>query len=270
VEVDGIVPPTGVSGTLTNGGISAYRVPAAAWTNLGTSGLKYRVQAEETLMLSDYAARQDLPLIPKDERIMQVFQGAGPASTWRLELPKGINDFDYGALTDVRLTFYYRARYDPDLRHTVLSQLASRPGFNARQVGIPLRWVYPDAFFRFQNTGQLAITLRPSDLPKNQQRPVLTDIGVLVITDGSVPAKGMTLGLATPTHAAVNGTTDGDGAISSASGPWKPLAAGSVLGDYSITLDGTVNPSLVQGGTLALAPIVNLSLILGYSFTPRA
>ena len=64
---------------------------------------------------------------------------AGVASSWTLELPKGINDIDYGALTDVRLTFYYKARFDPDLRATVLAQLAALPGFTGRQRSLPTR-----------------------------------------------------------------------------------------------------------------------------------
>src|SRR5262249_21366929 len=43
VEFDGIVPPTGISGTLTNSGISAYRVPSSVPVPPGSSGLKYRV-----------------------------------------------------------------------------------------------------------------------------------------------------------------------------------------------------------------------------------
>ena len=64
---------------------------------------------------------------------MRIFQGAGVVSTWKLELPKEINDIDYGALLDVRLTFYYKARYDPELHALVIQELASRPGINARQ-----------------------------------------------------------------------------------------------------------------------------------------
>ena len=203
VEVEGIVPVSGISGTLTNSGISSYRTPASLWTDPATSGLKHRVQPKETLVLSDYAARQDTLLISNDQRMMRIFQGAGVASSWRLELPRAINDIDYGALTDVRVTFYYKARFDPDLRDRVMAQLATHPGANSRQRGIPLRWIYPDAFFHFQDTGQLNLTLRASDFRRDESAPVLTDIGVLVATDGSVPASGLNVALSTPGHAPV-------------------------------------------------------------------
>jgi hypothetical protein len=269
VEVDGIVPVTGISGTLTNNGISAYRLPAKL-VPPNSNGLKYRVQSKETLVLSDYAARVDSPLVTSDSRMLRVFQGAGVASSWQLDLPKAINDIDYGALTDVRLTFYYKARYDPDLHDAVLAKLAALPGSNARQRSLPTRWVFPDAFFHFQDTGNLGFSLRQSDFRGNETKPVITAIAVLVATDSSVPASNITLSLSTPTHAAIAGKTDADGIINSDVGAWVPLASGSALGDYQISLTAADNPQFVKGGVLTLTPIVNVVLIFGYTFTPKA
>jgi Tc toxin complex TcA C-terminal TcB-binding domain len=271
VAVDGIVPVTGISGTLENSGISAYRLPSSGVTP-GNQGLKYRVQPKEALVLSDYAIRNDALAVPDDTRMMKIFQGAGLVSTWTLSLPKGINDIDYGALTDVRITFYYKARFDPTLRDAVLAQLAARPGFTSRQRGIPMRWLYPDAFFEFQNTGTLSLSLSASDFPYNQRSPVLTDIGVQVATDGSVPAAGLKVALGTPAHAAtVTATMDANGQFSSATGnAWAPLAAGTALGDYALVMTAADNPALVKNGALVLAPVTNIALLIGYSFTPRA
>jgi hypothetical protein len=270
IEIDGIVPVRGVSGTLTNSGISAYRTPSSGWTDPATSGLKYRVQSRESLVISDYAERQDVLLLPNDQRLMRIFEGAGVASAWTLELPKAVNDINYDALTDVRLTFYYKARFDPGLRDRVIAQLASLPGINTRERGIPLRWIYPDVFFRFQDTGTLNFSLRASDFRSNETNPVLTSIGVLIATDGTVPPGGLKVALATPTRAAVTATTDASGGFVSATGnAWEPLAAGTVLGDYSISLSAADNPALVVDGALNLRPIVNVVLVLGYSFTPR-
>ncbi|HEY4973366.1 MAG TPA: hypothetical protein VII41_07140, partial [Steroidobacteraceae bacterium] len=240
--------------------------------NPGNSGLKYRVQPRESLVLSDYAARNDALQLPDDTRMMKVFQGAGVVSTWTLSLPKGINDIDYGALTDIRVTFYYKARFDPALRDTVLAQLATRPGFTARQRGIPLRWLYPDAFFQFQSSGRLDLSLSASDFPFNQRSPVLTDVGVQVVTNGSVPAAGLKIGLTTPAQAAaVTATLDASGQFSSAAGnAWAPLASGSAIGSYALIMTAADNPGLVKNGTLTLTPIVNIGLLIGYTFTPRS
>ena len=50
IEVVGIIPSSGISGILTNSGISGYRIPASA-SDPGTSGLKYRLQSKETLVI---------------------------------------------------------------------------------------------------------------------------------------------------------------------------------------------------------------------------
>lgn len=276
VEVDGIVPVSGVSGTLTNSGISGYRVPAAPPVAdalvPSPSGLKYRIQPRETLVISDYTVRQDSLLIQNDQRMMRIFQGAGIVSSWRLELPKAINDFDLNNLTDVRLTFYYKARYDPKLHDKVVAELNARPGLNARQRGMPLRWLYPDAFFHFQDTGDLSITLRATDFRFNETNPMITNVGLVVTTNGSVPSSGITVALSTPTHTAIKGTTDAGGSILSdpGSSAWHPLAGGTALGAYALSVTAPDNPGLVKGGKLDLSPIINMALILGYSFTPPA
>jgi hypothetical protein len=42
------------------------------------------------------------------------------------------------------------------------------------------------------------------------------------------------------------------------------------VGDYAITLAAANNPTLVHNGKLDLTPIVNIVLILEYTFTPRS
>ncbi len=271
VAVDGIVPVLGLAGTLTNNGVSTYRLPSAAWPNNGSPGVKYRIQPKETLVLSDFQLRSDDLLYRGDTKARRIFEGAGVASSWRLEIPKGTNDVDFGALTDVRLVFYYDARYDPTLKTRVLSHLAALPAVTQRSRSLPLAWLYPDAFFHFQDTGTLQVELRKSDFPRNQLDPVLTDVALLVTTVGK-PAAGITLSLATPGHpAAASGTTAADGSIASGgASAFTPLAAGSALGTYTIAMPAAANPTFVSGGKLDLSPVVNLSLLFGYSFTPRA
>jgi hypothetical protein len=118
---------------------------------------------------------------------------------------ESLSGLDYGAITDVRLTFYYKARYDPGLHDKVLAQLAALPNYNARQRGIPLRWLYPDAFFKFQDTGKLTFTLRARDFPRNQTKPLLDQVGVVIVTNGSVSAAGLKLALTTPGKTAATG-----------------------------------------------------------------
>ena len=265
VSFDGIVPATGITGTLSNAGVSLYRIPASAWADRTTSGAKYRIQPEETLLLSDYSIRQDALLAPQSPRMLRVFQGAGVASAWRLEVPRSSNDLDFGALTDVRVTFYYQARFDPDLREAVRAQLASRPGVHAKDLALPLRWLYPDAYFRFQDTGSLRISLANSDFPANEEAPTLTAVGILLATTGGASPGGITVSVKTPANAAVTAATDAAGAVSSDSaGPLSPLASGTAVGEYVVEIPEGANPGLDRS-TLA-----NVVLLLGYAYTPRA
>src|SRR5205823_2581031 len=142
-------------------------------------------------------------------------------------LPRDINDFDFATLVDVRLTFYVQARFDDALAQRVKDVHAAAPGVFERQRGIPLRWAFPDAFFHFQETGELSISIRPSDFPANQTAHTLNSVGLFVVTDSSVAAASLqfvlsspsTPGLAVPlaTHADAQPTTAG-GTIA-ASGP---------------------------------------------------
>jgi len=270
VELVGLVPPNGVSGTLTNSGISGYRTPAGAATS-DSQGLKYRIQPKETLVLSDYVARVDSGLILPDQRIKGIFQGAGLVSSWRLEMPREVNDIDYGALLDVRITFYYKARYDPDLHDSVLAELAARPGVLSRQRGLQLRWIYPDAFFHFQDTGILTFSQTVQDFASNETKPVITNIGVVIATDGTLPPQGLIVRLTTPGKTEIAASADANGVIDSdvAGSPWTALVGASALGDYSLVMTAADNPGLVNGGNLQLSPIVNIALVLGYSFTAK-
>lgn len=265
VSFDGIVPATGITGTLSNAGVSLYRIPASAWVDRTTSGAKYRIQPQETLLLSDYAIRQDALLAPQSPRMLRVFQGAGVASAWRLEVPRGSNDLDFGALTDVRVTFYYQARFDPELREAVRAQLATRPGVHAKDLALPLRWLYPDAYFRFQATSSLRIPLASSDFPANEDAPTLTAAGILLATTGGASPGGITVSVKTPAHAAVTAVTDATGAVSSDSGgPLSPLASGTAVGEYVVDIPEGANPGLDRSA------LANVVLLLGYAYTPRA
>ena len=64
---------------------------------------------------------------------------------------------------------------------------------------------------------------------------------------------------------------DANGRADSTTGgsPWAPLATGPALGDWAVSLTAADNPALVQGGALQLAPIVNIAVLMDYSFTPR-
>ena len=270
VEVDGIVPARGLSGTLSNSGVSHYRVPARRWP-AGGSGVKHRLQPRESLVISDYDQRQDAIVVTPDRRMRAVFEGAGVASTWTLSLPPEANELDYASIVDVRLTFTYKARFDPDLRDRVVAELQAAPALHERQRPLPLRWLYPDAFFSFYSGGTLAVTLRGSDFAATERDPRLLGLGLTVVTTPLAAVEGLVLRVRVPAAtAAVRVTCDEDGAVEAGTFEAALTAAGQqgaigepALGPYTIEVRPADNPGL------DLETIDNIALVLGYSFTPR-
>ena len=270
VSVQGIVPPTGVSGTLSNNGISVYRLPSDLATTAAPS--KLRIQSAETLVLSDYDPTQDGVLDSSTGNQTGIFEGAGVASSWTLSLPPAINDINYGTLTDVVLTFLYEARFDPQLVQPVLTGLASQPGYYDRELAIPLAWMYPDLFYGFVNSGTLTLSLAAADFPVNQTNPTVSAVSLLVSMAPGTSAAGITMALTTPGKSALTSVTDSTGAISSqATGSTLAGATGgSALGDWTITLPAASNAALAPGGKLSLSALINLVLVVDYSFQPRS
>ncbi|MCC7209505.1 MAG: hypothetical protein IT323_19505 [Anaerolineae bacterium] len=264
VAVEGVLPEHGLRGALTNGGISRYRTL--------TSTIKYRVQPKETLVLSEYSIRGDTIVFRQDEARLKVFEGAGTAGTWTIDFPPASNDIDYRWITDIRLTFYYKARYNPGLAATVMADLATLAGNTQVARSLPLRYTHPDVFFHFQATGQFALTLTPLDFPYNHTDPQIDHVALIVATEPGTDPSGWTVRLGTPGHPATIGASpNAQGQIASGGGhAWDPLNTGLATGDYLIEIRADENPALVENGALKLGKIRNLVLILEYTYTPRA
>ncbi|WP_456844068.1 Tc toxin subunit A-related protein [Cellulomonas sp. P5_C6] len=276
VEVDGIVPARGLSGTLTNSGISHYRVPSVLWP-VGGNGVKHRVQNRESLVLSDYDRRLDALIVSPDPRRRAVFEGAGVASSWELDIPPAANDLDFAAILDVRLTFTYQARFDLDLRERVVAELEAAPAVHERQRPFPLRWLFADAFFSFYETGTLAVELGRGDFAATEDAPTLLSLGLTVASTPHAVAGGLVLRVAPPGRQPVTVTCDADGVVDSDAFQAALTAAGqgaaigsSALGPWSVQVTAADNPALVVDGELDLDAVDNIALVLGYSFTPRA
>jgi len=270
VSVQGIVPPTGLSGSLSNNGISLYRLPSDAATPASPS--KQRIQSAETMVLSDYDPLQDGMVSSATGNQTGIFEGAGVASSWTLSLPRALNDMDYGTLTDVVLTFLYEARYDPQLAGTVLSQLASRPGYHNRERSIPVGWLYPDLFYSFKSSGNLTLNLATADFPLNQTVPLVTAVSLLLVMKPGTSAQGITLSMTAPGRNALSGVTDSSGTISSqgTGSTWAGTIGGSAIGNWTVNLAAAANPTHAPGGKLDLSSLINLVLVFSYSFTPRS
>jgi Tc toxin complex TcA C-terminal TcB-binding domain/Neuraminidase-like domain/Salmonella virulence plasmid 28.1kDa A protein len=85
----------------------------------------------------------------RDERYLP-FEGAGAVSTWSLEFPSQLRQFDYSTIADVIVTVAYTALDDDVFRATVETQLVDELTEYASTVGMyrlfSLRHDFPDAF----------------------------------------------------------------------------------------------------------------------------
>jgi Tc toxin complex TcA C-terminal TcB-binding domain len=273
VTFQGLLPVSGVSGTLTCGGVSFYRLPTDSWTDQDPSHIRRRVQAAESLVLSDFDLRSDAVVLTGDGGQSPVFYGAGVIGTWVLDVPPEVNDIDYHLITDVLITFIYEARYDPALATAVRQELDSQPGAHTTQVGMPLRWLYPDTFFDLVNNHTATLTVQPSDLPLNQTAATITQVGLLATTSGGHSPAALTIDLTTPGAAAPSAAvTDANGLATSTSAG-SPLTAQlgrPVAGTWQLTAQLADNPAWTTNGVLDLTPLANLTLLLEYSYTPRS
>jgi tetratricopeptide (TPR) repeat protein len=260
LEVDGLLPPDGVHGRLSIGGLSRY------WTlerdAAGDFQQKVRLQPVESLFLSDYRVRQDTLIYRLDPTVRGLFEGAGVASAWELELPLMSNDLDFRLISDVRLVLYYTAFYDSGLDRWTRQRLRDT-GDHRRSMTLPLRQRFPDAYFAFQDNGVLTFDLSAIDFPLPHQDPQLDLLALQLIWDDGT-ARTVEARMVTPGQpAGVEVAIGADGRVSSsAAGPLAPVAAGSALGAYRLEV---VLPEAERADILNLQDVL---LFVGYAFTP--
>ncbi|MDR1759673.1 MAG: hypothetical protein LBR60_04000 [Fibrobacter sp.] len=121
----------------------------------------------------------------RDERYLP-FEGAGVISTWSLELPTELRQFDYRSITDVVLTISYTAREDGSLKNAANSWInhSIKEYVEALSDGEPanrlfsLKREFPDAYQSLLASGSANFSITAEHFPyflKNQP---------LVLADG--------------------------------------------------------------------------------------
>ena len=98
-----------------------------------------------------------------------------------LDLPPEVNDLDYRAITDVRLTLTYEARFDPDLEDRVIADWRRCPRCTSgngrcRCAGCSPT---PSSVLRYRHSS------RRSDPPSShaaKRDPTLHSLGLIVVT----------------------------------------------------------------------------------------
>ena len=262
VEIVGILPEGGVNGTLTAGGVTRYRVNK--FTNATTPADEKRVHQVDTMALSDFVLRSDIFLYGTETGVRGLFQGLGIGSTWQLHLPKRSNNFDFRRIFDVRLVFYYTAKFDPLLKTKILS-LPLRNGELAMLKNYGMRYDFPDAWYAFYRTGTVDFTLDRVKLPFNQQNFKINSVLFRVTTKTGVSGQNIKLRIKGPIGNTIDLTTDVNGMVSIKEGTDPAsLRMKSPLGKWSVqVVDGL---SLLEEGALKFDRVYNIQMGLEYFF----
>ena len=116
-----LVPPyKSILVTLSNNGLS--QVMMGAPFDLAT---KIHRPPESVALSAVGKTTGPLKLRPEDPKYVP-FEGCGVDTTWRLEMPKSENHFDYDTLSDLLFTIHYTALEDHGYRAKVLKAMGQK------------------------------------------------------------------------------------------------------------------------------------------------
>jgi tetratricopeptide (TPR) repeat protein len=261
LEVVGLLGDRSPNGTLTGGGVSSFR------KRDNTTGS--RAHVIDTMAVSEFELRNDIFLYTADTGIRGLFQGLGLGGTWQLHLPRRSNDFDLRRIFDIRLALYYKAKYDPGLRATVLA-LPVRPGEHTRQRTLSLRYDFPASWYAFYQSGVASFQLERHRLPANQTAFESRAVRVRVLTQDGVDAEALTLEITPPGGAAIEATTAAGGIVSSEDAGLEDLAGASPLGDWRIAVTGGAPLEGPDGLDFSRVHNLQLSIDYAYEYLPEA
>jgi hypothetical protein len=242
VVFEGLIGADGVHGRLTNDGVSKYR------TREGADAV--RLQPRETMLLSVQDLQRDSVIFRPSEEARGVFEDAGFASQWTLEIPRGTSDLNYDAIRDIRIVFYVESFFDEGLAALVSENL---PAGGTWQRSYSLATEFPDAFFRFQDTGELAFDVRASDFPLHHTDLEIESITVLALPgdapNAAIRARLQHAGAPQPDEFQADAAT---GIFASdpptAGNPLNTFVGGSPLADWVFSMSFADNPDFVDDG----------------------
>lgn len=191
--IEGLLPPGGVSGTLSNGVYSVARLPSGYIPDTSSLGLHnwqivgeygdYRdilkPQEMESMVLSKYAEREDRFIYSPPPEQLGIFENTGVATLWTLHLPRSFNNFDLNTISDVKLVITFTAQHDAQLADMVRKEYLdfrnTYPDSFATLTVYSARYQFPDAFYNFANaadmekdTVELRFRLNPYYFPLNE------------------------------------------------------------------------------------------------------
>ena len=262
VVVEGLIGREGAQGILKNSGFSLFR---------DRDGLrKVRVQKPETMMLSLYDLRRDGFVFTTEEGVLEVFENSGVASGWTIEFPPESNDLDYRAVSNIHVVFYFDAYYSDRVADVARAELEAG-AVHEHNLGLALRFQYPDEFFSLQDTGEVVFKMDNSYLPFNHEGPEILEAQVVIETEAGVSNVGLVVNVQSAAGgAAVTQATDASGMIATSAGAsdLNALRDLPLLDTWTVRLDQAANAAAFAAG-FSWEKVTNVFLFFEYRYTPR-
>lgn len=258
VEIIGLLPSDGVNGTLRGSFFSQYRSK--------NGSKKHRLHVTDTLALSEYTYRGDSIHFRMDLQKRGLFEGNGVSGSWELDLPRRSNNFDYRLITDVRLIFFYSARFDLALKTSVLNR-APLLGEMIHVRDFALRYDFPEVWYSFLKTGQMTMNVTANMMPRNETAFKTEKTAIKLIAAEGISAENVKISLNLPGKNPFDMTTGADGSIEAKENNALVQAmGGDLLGEWQLSLELPADSDLLTDGKLDSAKLLNISLINQYEF----
>jgi tetratricopeptide (TPR) repeat protein len=258
LEIAGVIPSTGVRGTLRAGGFSRYRQE--------NGEADVRIHAVDTLALSEYEERQDHILFRADPEEYGLFEGHGVATTWHVDLPQRANNFDFDRIRDVRLVVYYEAQYDPGLAKEVQSR-QPLPGELTGAKDLQLRYDFPESWYAMLDDTTMTFEVTDDHMPQTQESFELDKLSLVLETAEGVDASNVDLSVSVPGSEPVSVTTDADGRVTDSGTSLGSVLPSAILGEWEITITPPEGSALADGnGGLEADAIEQLLVMTEYGF----
>ena len=261
VSLLGVFNIAGVHGTLRNIGVSQYRERNGDIKNL--------VYPSDNMPISLYRADRDGLVLQVDPKMLRLFENNGVATMWRMEFPRGTNDFNHEQILDVHLTLYYDGLFDHGLEKQIKGQL---PTFGESTAVFSMKLDWPDELFYLRSQGNAEISFTSPMFPYNHEQPTLKRI-VLNLDGQGKGSSGFDLSLHSENTGQsialtlnVNGTVDSyqqDGNV------LEEFLQKSIFDHWKISVGQPDNQNVPEDGSTDYSWINNISVILEYTFKYR-
>jgi hypothetical protein len=199
-----------------------------------------------------------------DTGVRGLFQGMGLSGGWQLHLPRRSNALDLNRIFDIRLVFYYKAKFDAALRTTVLER-PLRPDELVEQHTWAMRFDFPGSWYAFYQSGAVEFSLTPTRLPHNQRSFKTKDIRLRLFTVDGVSSEDITLRILGPGGIDVSGETGAGGVLSTSDPALAALQGIDLLGDWEVQVTGGASLE-VENGELDFSRVFNLQFSVDYEF----